>query len=174
MFLLSSCLSATSSLILSYWCLFPSSVLHLLFARLEPPPHLFSHRPVVLCIPPPSSFPPSSFLNTANGFLFHSVFFLMPPRSPPVLTSIRSPVSHLAPFEVDPSVCLWLCRGGGGWHWLVISLRWLSEHTAITKVATPLRHPASVCVCTSVSVQYGYIVTGLWECCDKCLVLEVE
>lgn len=46
---------------------------------------------------------------------------------------------------------------------LVISLRWLSEHTAITEVATQLLYPASVCVCmcvcsTAVAMNYGNVV----------------
>lgn len=143
-------------------CLYPSfyqvSNLHLIFHH------------AVLCIPPPLLLfllilfiPSHCSLKTANPFIFLSLSLLF--LSQVSLTSIFSLFCRPVPFEVDLSVCLCLCRGGGGRGVrgvaltrppsLVISLRWLSEHTAITKAGTPLLRPALVCVCMSVCVQYG-------------------
>lgn len=54
---------------------------------------------------------------------------------------------------------------------LIISLRWLSEHTAITKAAMSLLLPTYIWICMHVSIHYGFVHSSLfaWAWMYECV-----
>lgn len=78
----------------------PASVLHLLLTRA---PVFVFHAPSLLFL----------LVFFLRSFLYFSQFSFSPLLFC-LLTSIHSPFCRLAALEVNPSVCLWHCRGGEG------------------------------------------------------------